>query len=127
MIGSLSGIIGGLGGIGGAVLSFSMGVIGAFFKIPGSLNCLGDATWLFLLAFLGLMGGVMALSRPKIGGLMQILAAFGGFFISHLLWIFPFIFFVFGALALFSPLKIKNKRFKNFTEKTPIQSYWYKS
>jgi len=126
VIGSLSGIIGGLGGIGGAVLSFGLGVVGVFLKIPGSLSCLSDASWLLLLAFLGLLGGIIAISRPKIGGLMQMVAAFLGLFIARLLWIFPFILFVFGALALFFPVKLKEERLKSFIGRNPVQSYWYK-
>ncbi len=127
MIGLLSGIIGGLGGIGGAVLSFGLGVVGVILKIPGSLGCLSDASWLLLLALVGLLGGIIAISRPKIGGLMQIVVAFGGLFIARLLWIIPFILFVFGALALFFPFKLDEKRNKSFTGRNPVQSYWYKS
>jgi hypothetical protein len=124
LLGTVIGLLGGLGGVGGAALSLGLGVIGYLFEIPGSSVCLSDAIILLVLAFLGASGGLAGFYRPKLGALLQFLAALGGILVSFLLWVIPFVLFVAGALALITNANRKKDKKYYGVGKIPIQSYW---
>lgn len=72
------GIIGGIAGFGGAVFALFVGGVGAAFSASGSGTVVGLGLAAIFFSLLGLVGGTLALNKPKIAGIMMLIAAFGG-------------------------------------------------
>lgn len=126
LLGTVIGILGGLGGVGMSALSITIGVAGLLFDIPGSEVCFTYALRLFGLAALGAVGGYVGFYKPTLGIIMQLIAAIWGLFISLVLWLLPFSLFIIGAVSMAISTKKQRNNVKNPKQKSAIQSYWQK-
>lgn len=72
------GILGGLFGLGGAIVVLFTGGIAGAFNAEGAdlVTTLGLAA--LPLAILGIVGGSLALSKPKVAGWLMLISAVGG-------------------------------------------------
>ncbi|MDI3328374.1 MAG: DUF4064 domain-containing protein [Alicyclobacillaceae bacterium] len=72
------GIIGGLAGIGGAVFALFVGGIGSAFGAEGSGTVVGLGLMAIVSSILGIVGGALAMSRPKAAGILMLVSAVAG-------------------------------------------------
>ena len=63
------GIIGGIAGFGGAVFALFVGGVDAAFSASGTSSIVGLGVAAILFSLLGLVGGALALNKPKIAGM----------------------------------------------------------
>jgi len=96
------GIIGGLAGIVGAVFALFTGGVAGAFGVEGSSTVVGLGFSAMFFSLLGLVGGALALSKPKAAGVMMIISAIGGLISISMGYIIAFpLLLVAGILALF--------------------------
>jgi hypothetical protein len=124
LLGTVIGILGGLGGVGMSALSITIGAAGVIFDIPGSEVCFTFALRLFGLALLGALGGYVGFYKPTLGIVMQLIAAVWGLFVSLVLWLLPFSLFTIGAVTMAISTKKQRSILRNQKQKSAIQSYW---
>ena len=100
------GIIGGIAGFGGAVFALFVGGVDVAFSASGTSSIVGLGVAAILFSLLGLVGGALALNKPKIAGIIMLIAAIGG--VISVSWgyvvAFP-VLLVGGILALVSHKK----------------------
>ena len=72
------GIIGGLFGLGGAIFALFVGGLGSAFGAEGAETVTGLGFAAIPLSVLGIVGGALALSRPKTAAWLQLISAVGG-------------------------------------------------
>jgi len=73
------GILGGIAGVVGSILVLVLGGIGSAFggEGAGTVTTLG---WVaLLLSIIGIVGGALALAKPKIAGIVMLVMGIGGF------------------------------------------------
>ncbi len=103
------GIIGGIAGFGGALFALFVGGVDASFSASGTSSIIGLGVAAIFFSLLGLVGGVLALKKPKVAGIMMLISAIGG--VISISWgyvvAFP-VLLVAGILALIGQ-KEKNK------------------
>ena len=103
------GIIGGIAGFGGALFALFVGVVDASFSASGTSSIIGLGVTAIFFSLLGLVGGALALKKPKVAGIMMLISAIGG--VISISWgyvvAFP-VLLVAGILALIGQ-KEKNK------------------
>ena len=73
------GIIGGIAGLGGAIFVTCAGGIGAAFGAEEGSSIVGLGLAALGLSLVGLVGGALALAKPKAAGIMMLVAGIGGF------------------------------------------------
>lgn len=103
------GIIGGIAGFGGALFALFVGGVDASFSASGTSSIIGLGVTAIFFSLLGLVGGALALKKPKVAGIMMLISAIGG--VISISWgyvvAFP-VLLVAGILALIGQ-KEKNK------------------
>lgn len=72
------GIIGGLFGLGGAVFALFVGGVGSAFGAEGAETVTGLGFAAIPFAIVGIVGGALALSKPKAAAWLQLVSAVGG-------------------------------------------------
>jgi len=100
------GLIGGIAGFGGAVFALFVGGIDAAFSVSGTSSIVGLGIAAIFFSLLGLVGGALALNKPKIAGIMMLIAAIGGLISISWGYVVAFpVLLVGGILALVSQKK----------------------
>ncbi|HLR04137.1 MAG TPA: DUF4064 domain-containing protein [Virgibacillus sp.] len=96
------GLIGGIFGIIAAIMAIFIGGIGEAFGAEGS-GGVTVAGWLaVLLSVLGIIGSTLVRSRAKVGGILMVIAAVGGFISIFMFYLLSGILLLIGGLmALF--------------------------
>lgn len=72
------GVLGGLLGLGGSILALFIGGVGAALGGEGAGTVVGLGFAALPLSLLGIVGGGLALSRPRAGAWLQFISAVGG-------------------------------------------------
>lgn len=73
------GIIGGIAGIVGAVFALFVGGVGAVVGAEGAQTVTGLGFAAIPLAILGIIGGAVAMAKPKAAGILMLISGIGGF------------------------------------------------
>lgn len=73
------GLIGGIFGFIAAILALMVGGIDAAFSDSGTSEVTGLGWAAFLFSALAIVGSVVVRSKPKVGGILLIISAIGGF------------------------------------------------
>jgi hypothetical protein len=112
------GVIGGIAGFGGAIFALFVGGLDATFSASGTSSIVGLGVAAIFFSLLGLVGGTLALNKPRIAGVMMLVAAIGG--VISVSWgyvvAFPTL-LVGGILALIS----QKKRVEQMVDKEATQ------
>lgn len=93
------GILGGLIGLVAAFLALGIGGLAAAFAAEGAGTVVGGGLGAIVLAALGIVGGALALSRPGVSAILQLIAGLGGLLAIWLFWIPSAALFGLGALT----------------------------
>lgn len=72
------GIIGGIFGLFGALFAIFVGCAGAVFGVEDSSTLVGLGLAAIFLSILGIVGGSLAIAKPKPAGIMMLIAGSGG-------------------------------------------------
>lgn len=95
------GILGGLAGIGSGVITMGLGGVGGALGIGGAGGIVGRGVGAIFLSIIGMIGGGIVGSKPKISGILMLLASLIGFLIIFPLYIpASALFLAGGVLAL---------------------------
>ncbi|MBU0478161.1 hypothetical protein KKC91_06305 [bacterium] len=73
------GILGGLAGIVGAIMALLAGGVGAALEAEGASTIVTLGWVAFPLALLGIVGGSLAIAKPKVAGILMLISGIGGF------------------------------------------------
>ena len=73
------GILGGLAGLGGAIVALFLGGLGSAFGAQGAGLISNLGFFAIPLSILGIVGGAMASAKPALAGKLMIASAVGGF------------------------------------------------
>lgn len=92
------GIIGGLFGLGGAVLALFVGGLGSAFGAEGAETVAGLGFAAIALAILGIIGGALAMTKPKTAAWLQLISAVGGLIAISGVYIVAFACLLVGAI-----------------------------
>ena len=103
--GLILGLIGGIAGIIGAFLALFVGGLGQAFGAEGAKLVTGLAGLAFPFALLGIVGGAMALAKPKAAGIMMLISAIGGLIAISVGYILAFILLLVGGILSLSGQK----------------------
>jgi len=97
------GIIGGVIGLIWGIISWMVGgIVGGLSELlglgGGTMALLGFLTFVF--AIMGVVGGGIARAKPKVAGILMLIAGFGGFsfFYFSLFWLLPGILLIIGGV-----------------------------
>lgn len=102
------GIIGGIAGFSGAVFALFFGGVDAAFSASGTSSIVGLGIVAIFFSLIGLVGGALALNRPKIAGIMMLIAAIGGLISISWGYVVAFpVLLIGGILALIGQRKNK--------------------
>ena len=72
------GIIGGIFGLIGATFALFIGGLGGALEAEGASQIVGLGWFGFLFAILGIVAGAIAIAKPKIAGILMLVAGIGG-------------------------------------------------
>ncbi|WP_121444374.1 DUF4064 domain-containing protein [Brockia lithotrophica] len=72
------GIVGGIAGLGGALFALFVGAVDAAFSETGTSPVVVQGIFSILFSLLGIVGGAFSLNKPKISGILMIVASLGG-------------------------------------------------
>jgi len=72
------GIVGGIAGMCGAAFALFVGGVDAAFSASGTSSVVSLGVIAIFFSLLGLIGGGLALSKPKVAGVMMLISAIGG-------------------------------------------------
>ncbi|MBC7343079.1 MAG: hypothetical protein H5U02_11685 [Clostridia bacterium] len=78
LAGLILGILGGLAGLVGGSMALFAGGIGSAFNAPGAETVAGLGFAAIPLAILGIVGGALAIGKPKLAAILMIISAIGG-------------------------------------------------
>lgn len=73
------GLIGGIVGIIGSFFALFVGGVDAALSDTGTSSIIGGGWMAMFLSVLGIIGAVMVRGKPKVGGILMLIAAIGGF------------------------------------------------
>ena len=82
------GLLGGIFGIIGALIALMIGGVDAAFSDTGESSIISAGWIAVLLSIVGIVGSIMVRKRPKVGGILMLIAAIGGLiciFIAYIL------------------------------------------
>ncbi|KAA6451219.1 DUF4064 domain-containing protein [Bacillus swezeyi] len=83
------GLIGGIFGFIGAFIALMIGGIDASFSSSGTSQIIGLGWGAVFLSILGIVASVLVKSKPKLGGILLIVSAVGGFICIFMFYILP--------------------------------------
>lgn len=72
------GLIGGIAGLFGSIFALSVGGIGSAVSAEGANTVVGAGVAALILSLLGIVGGSLAIAKPKVAGIMMLTASIGG-------------------------------------------------
>ena len=105
-------IIGAVFGLIGAVFALGIGSLGSAFGAGGANSALKGGLIDILASIVGLVGGILIFSKPKVGGWMLIGSAIAGFVATFIAFLIPFVLFlVSGIISLRLPQEYREKIF----------------
>ena len=73
------GIVGGIGAFIGAIIVLAIGGLGNAFHAEGAGEIIGLGWAAVPFALIGIIGGALAISKPKVAGILMLVSAVGGF------------------------------------------------
>ncbi len=94
------GIIGGLAGIFGGGLTFTIGGLGQVFDMEDAAMVTNLGLAAVPAGTLGIIGGALALSKPKLAGILMLVSAIAVIFVSALYSV-AFVLLIVGAILAF--------------------------
>lgn len=95
------GLIGGIFGFIGAILAITLGGIAGAFEVEGASSVSGLGWDAFILSIVGIIGCVIVRSKPKVGGILMLVAAVGGVICISLFYLVPgILLFIAGLMGL---------------------------
>jgi len=104
------GLIGSLWGIAAAVTTALFGGLAEAFETEGASTITGLGAAAVLVSIVGLVGAAIALSKPKAGGIMMIIAAVLGIILTSAMYVLPgLLLLVGGILALIGQRELKKQ------------------
>lgn len=83
------GLLGGLFGVGAGFLTTLFGAVGEALEAQGAEAVTTGGSATFWVSLLGIVGAVVVLWKPRIGGVLMLVAAVVGFIGSGLFYILP--------------------------------------
>ncbi len=95
------GILGGIAGLIAATLALGVGGLGAAFDAEGASTVIGLGWSAFLFALIAIVGGAIAIAKPKVSGWMQLIACIGGLISISAFWTVSFILLLMGSIFAF--------------------------
>lgn len=95
------GIIGGIIGLFAAVFALGVGGIGGAVGAEGASTVVGLGWSALLLSILGIVGGALAMAKPRFAALLMLVAGIGGFISVSLFYIIAGPLLLVGALLAF--------------------------
>jgi hypothetical protein len=90
------GLLGGIFGVIGAILALVVGGVDAAFN--GKSDIIGLGWGAVFLSLLGIIGSVVVKFKPKLGGILMLVAAIGGIICISAFYILPGILLLIGGL-----------------------------
>lgn len=72
------GVIGGIAGIFGSIMAIFVGGVGSALKLQDSSTVVGLGLAAIFLSLLGIVGGALAIAKPKAAGIMMLMGGIGG-------------------------------------------------
>ncbi len=94
----ICGLSGGIIGIVAAIMALGIGGLAEAFEAEGAGLVVGGGVAALVCAVAAIVGGALALSRPGISAVLQLLAAVVGFIAIFLFWLPSLILLLIGAL-----------------------------
>lgn len=88
------GILGGVFGLFGAGAALTIGGVGGAVGAENAGTVIGGGTAALILSVLGIIGGALALAKPKLAGWLMLISGIGGIIAIFVLYLVP------GALLL---------------------------
>ena len=102
------GILGGIAGIIGGISVLFIGGVGTAFELEGAATLTGLGFAAIPLGILGIVGGALALGKPKAAGIIMLISAVGGVIAISAGYIVAFILLLVGGiLALVGQRELK--------------------
>jgi hypothetical protein len=95
------GIVGGVLGLIAGILAITVGGIGQAVNANGAGTVTGLGFLAFVMAVVGLVGGALALSKPRVGALLLLVAGIVGFIAVSAFWLLSGPLMLIGALLAF--------------------------
>lgn len=95
------GIIGGLAGIFGGGLTFTIGGLGQVFDMEDAAMVTNLGLAAVPAGALGIIGGALALSKPKLAGILMLVSAIAGLIFVSALYSVAFVLLIVGAILAF--------------------------
>ncbi|MBS4007490.1 MAG: DUF4064 domain-containing protein [Clostridium sp.] len=95
------GILGGIIGMGGGFFAALFGGLGQAFQAEGATMVTGLGLAAIPAGILGLVGGALAIARPKLAGLLMLISAVVGVILVSAAYIVASIFLVIGGIFAF--------------------------
>ncbi len=92
------GILGGLAGIFGGSLAIFVGGVGQAFELEGAATVTGLGFAAIPAGILGLVGGAIAIAKPKAAGIMMIISAVAGLICVSAAYVLAAILLVIGGI-----------------------------
>lgn len=77
--GLILGLIGGVAGIFGSIFAFGVSGVGTVVGAEGAGSLVGNGIAALIASLLGIVGGALAIAKPKIAGIFMLVAGVGGF------------------------------------------------
>lgn len=112
------GLIGGIFGFIGAFMALFFGEIDAAFNEAGSSSLSGLGWSAVIFSILAIVGAVLVKSRPKLGGILMLVSAIGGFISIFMFYMLSAVLLLIGGLM--GVLKKKDKRANIIKEENEI-------
>ncbi len=104
------GLLGGISGLIAAILALGVGGLGATFSADGANTVVGLGLSAFFFALIAIVGGALAIAKPKVSGWMQLIACIGGLISISAFWAASFVLLLMGSIFAFIGAK-QDKKF----------------
>ncbi|PZN00858.1 MAG: hypothetical protein DIU76_11975 [Bacillota bacterium] len=92
------GLLGGLFGVGAGFLTTLFGAVGEALEAQGAEAVTTGGSATFWVSLLGIVGSVVVLWKPRIGGILMLVAAVVGLFGSGLMYVLPGLLLIIAGL-----------------------------
>jgi len=92
------GLLGGIAGLFASGFAMFVGGVGSAFAVEGAETVTGLGLAAIPLAILGMVGGAIAITRPKIAGILMLISAVGGLICISMVYVIPFLLLLVGAI-----------------------------
>ncbi|MBS4201856.1 DUF4064 domain-containing protein [Bacillus sp. FJAT-49732] len=103
------GLLGGIFGFIGAIMALLIGGVDAAISNSGESDIIGLGWAAIILSIVGIVGSAMVKGKPKVGGILMLIAAIGGIISISLFYLLPCVLLLIaGLMGVFRKDKSKN-------------------